>query len=259
MLNSAWRVLRPLPAFALLFFVPACGGDDDGDPASSLSPLPALTPSPGAHGTVAPSTPTPGLAGDPAKSPAFVTYEVSRGDTLASVAATFASTAGELTALNRLEKQELVAGQLIAVPSHPDPGLLVPAKALSVALRLEAGRNPLAVYAPSPTLIDGYLGRLALKRVRMVGPDSVDGAGYILEFSFTDRPPLKGGEPDPSASFTGPAFVLGAGSLAPELLKLRGASFGAFQAEGVGYAIVTFADARLLPAQIWDSLEPVTP
>lgn len=255
----ATRMLFALPLL-LLPIVAACG-DDDGDETSTLSPLPSVTgavPS-ASPGETAVPTPDPSLPLSLAESPAYLLYQVSPGDSLESVAAAFASSAGELSEVNELASQELVEGQLLAIPLHPDPGLLVPAEALADALGLDDDGVTLRLLLPSAGLIDGFLGRVALARARTVGPDAVDGPGYVLEFYFTDRAPLKGGVPDPDASFTDPAFTVGGGSLAPELLNMTGAAFGAYQLEGAAYAIVTYPETQIEPNAVWDGLEAMAP
>jgi hypothetical protein len=194
-----------------------------------------------------------------ASSPAYVLYQAAGGQTLDDVARALGAGDGAgLAQLNELSDQTLVEGQLVAVPYEPDEGLLLPASALAAALGID-GDSSLRLMSPSTALIDAYLGRVALARVRTAPPEAVDGAGYVLEFYFTDRPPLKGGEPDTDARFTGPAFTVGAGSLAPDLLNIEGDAFGTFPHEGSVYSVVTFADAEHQPAEIWEQLEPVNP
>jgi len=256
-------LMRTLFAIPLLLvpFAVACGDDGAGnDP--GLSPLPTVTvtasassPSP----TSEAPTPDPGLPLRLAESPAYLLYEVSRGDTLEAIGSAFGSSASELAEVNALATDGVTEGQFLAIPLYPDPGLLVPAESLSTALGLDAQGVALQLLGPSTALIDGYLGRVALARVRTTGPDSVDGAGYVLEFYFTDRAPLKGGVADPEARFTDPVFTLGGGSLAPDLLNMTGAAFGAFQLEGASYAVVTYPETGVEPAAIWEGLEPLAP
>lgn len=252
----AMRTLFALPLLLLPFFA-ACGDDDDGE-TPGLSPLPSATTSDGSAtpgATVVP-TPDPDLPFKLAESPAYVLYEVSRGDSIDSVAAAFAVDADEIAEVNGLAAMELAAGQFLAIPLHPDPGLLMPVAALVEALGLDDADATLQLLSPSGPLRDGYLGRVALARARTASPDSVDGPGYVLEFYFTDRAVLKGGVPDPDARFTDPAFTIGGGSLAPDLLQMSGRAYGAFPLEGAAYAIVTYDETQMEPSQIWESLEP---
>lgn len=225
-------------AIAIAMLALAACDDEAGDPTpptARATSTPSSTPSP---------TATPAPSGDPAVPEAlaqgagYFLYEAHANETVEELAAELGAdglSADDLRTLNELGDGPLAEGQVIAVPnSYPD-GELVPVEALEAILEVELDTPGLRLLRPSDDLIDGLLGRLAVHRVRLAGPDDPGGAGYVIAFARTDRPAVKGGVVDLDARVAGAAFVVAGGSLASEL---EGDEVLRFERDGIPYALV---------------------
>ncbi len=209
-------------------------------PIATASPTPAPTPSPT---PTPPPTATPPAepSGDPAvaetlaRGAAYFLYEARGGESLDEVAAATSSTTGAtLRDLNELGEGLLAAAQPVAIPNEYADGQLIPLASLEAYLGISDAEPGLQLLRPSTDLIDGLLGRLALHRVTLVGPDSPEGAGYVLVFAQTDRSTLKGGVLDPDVRVSGLSFSIAGGSLAT---ATGGAESRAFYRAGVRYVV----------------------
>ncbi len=232
------RLRWSLVAIALAMLALSACGDEAGDPTpptARATSTPSPTPSP---------TATPAPSGDPAVPEAlaqgagYFLYEARANATVEELAAAFGAeglSADDLRTLNQLGDGPLAEGQVIAVPNTYADGELVPVEALEAILEVDLDTPGLRLLRPSADLIDGLLGRVALHRVRLAGPDDPGGAGYVIAFVRTDRPAVKGGVVDPDARVAGAAFVVAGGSLASEL---EGDAVHRFERDGIPYAIL---------------------
>ena len=245
-----------------LLLVGSCG-DDDG------APVPTNTSSSSATAPVAPTTaggPTPGdpaVAQTLAQSPQYILYTVRAGDTLAGVAAAFAGAPGggplgfaaRIGDLNKVTATSLAAGQLLAVPLVLTGDLSMMAEAsFEAALGVGGTGGKLVLLQPSLAMREGYIGRLVLHSVELAtGSPATAGYGYIMEYWLADRPPIKGGDVDPDARVSEPAFRVAAGSLAPPGAA-DGASF-VRERDGVRYVVTALKGAKRSAKELAEMLQ----
>lgn len=231
----------------------ACGGDDDDQtptpsPSATADATSTTQPSTASPSPSATSTPWPGEAH--ALSPQFFLYEAADGDTVSAIADIFDAQEGpapaafveEIKSLNELTGEELVAGQVLAIPLVlPGDLSLIPENSIEAALGSGSG-GPVLVQ-PSLQMREGFLGRLVLHRVRLDLPAAPGAeAGYVMEYWTADRPPMKGGEVDPDAHVSDAAFVVAGGTLASEL-QGSGDKFHAWERDGTELALASDVDS----------------
>lgn len=240
----------------------ACGGDDDDEPAATAPTTgsPGAGPSGGTPGGTSPAPALPAEVEALTRSPRYVTVEVNRGDTLASIADAFDTapgaapnlTAGMLRALNQLPNDTIVAGRLIVVPLLlAGDRSFIPDASIGAAIGAGGAGGKLLLLEPGTSLREGLLNRIALQKVRIAdGTPGGEGFGYIMEYGATDRPVTKGGGVDPDARFTGTAFAVAAGSLAASLQSARTGDLHTFTRDGVTYAVKVYPAIQRTPAEI---------
>ncbi len=233
-------VLLPLALFSL-----SCG-DDDG-PASPPA-NPTVPTSPTVPGTPTPTPPAPGavLAETLARSPQLFIYIAGKGETTATVASAFGVNADQVKSLNQLTSDAISDGQALAIPLVL-PGTLsfIPDSTIETFLGVGGKAGKLVLLQPGLAMREGYLGRLALHRVRLADGAPVDeGFGYVTDYFFTDRPPGKGGVPDPETRIAGPALSVAAGSLATSLKSETPGDLYTFTRDSVTYTVKAFPDAK---------------
>ncbi|MDZ7727832.1 MAG: hypothetical protein U5Q44_06340 [Dehalococcoidia bacterium] len=264
------RHIMPAACATLVLSLAACGGNDDTDAESPQpdTPTPTATSEPPTatpddNGGDPSPTPTPDEprptrqpAGDIATGPGHTIYEASGGESLDDVAAWFdgdtedggAFDASALAQLNGLDASAtLESGDEIAVPAAPPDNTSTFAwNTLQQRLDQAGDDRPLAVLHPSRELIEGFLGRIALRSVSIDTGDEEDAPrGYVFRFSFTDRPAFRAGVPQEDANYTDPAFTLTAGSRANDILEMPGEEVGLFTRDGVSDGILTFEQTEL--------------
>ncbi len=255
-------------AGATLVALPACGGDDDEDATPTQAPTQAVTVT--ATATATPTatetptsddtpsaTPTTGQstrAAELAQSPRYFIYVAGEGDTVELVANAFDANPAPVSSEfvqrimdeNGLTSGDLQPGQEIAIPVIL-PGDLAMFAENSIEEVLAVGQpqsGGLVLLQPSLTMREGFLGRLALHRVRLAtGTPADEGYGYVMEYWTADRPPMKGGEVDPEARISDAAFVVAAGSLAGEITG-TGNDVYRWERDGVQYALQAFTDVQ---------------
>ena len=185
-----------------------------------------------------------------AANPRYFIYVVRAGDTLLRIADAFDAVPGrenelasEIRRVNELPSDNIAAGQELAVPIRI-PGTLsfFADNSIEEALGVGTRAGKLVLLQPSLDLRGGFLGRLVLSRVEIAdGTPATEGFGYTLTFSLTDRPLLKAGEIDEQARITGPAFIVGGGSLAGLVNQSPARDKNTFQRDGVDYAVAVLA------------------
>jgi len=204
--------------------------------------------SPTVAGTPTPTPPAPGavLAETLARSPQVFVYLAGKGETTATVGAAFGVKADLLRSLNQLASDTIPDGQALAIPlTLPGTLSFVPDATMEIALGVGGKAGKLVLLQPSLAMREGYLGRLALHRVRLAdGAPADEGFGYVTDYSFTDRPPGKGGVPDPEAHIAGPALSVAGGSLAASLKSDTPGDLYTFTRDGITYAVKSFPEAR---------------
>ena len=215
-------------------------GETETATASASPTQPAATETPAA-------TPDPAVAQRLARSPAYLLYEAAGGETLDFVAEAFGggASADSLRTLNQLGSDDLVEGQLVAVPNPFTDGELLPVTTIGAVLGIGRSGIALRLYRPAEELVDGLLGRVALHRVRLAPPEEGRQPGYVFEYAQTDRPALKGGVADEEARVVGIAFTIGAGSLVEEAAA---ADRITWELDGVDYAVATLPSGPI-PAE----------
>lgn len=197
----------------------ACGDDDEGPVLTPTAPPGSPTLSPTGTPPVQAATPNP-LVASLTQSPQYFEYQAATGDTLVSVAKAFGVQEAELRRVNQLSSDTLAPGTLLAVPlALPGDLALIPDATMETALGITTGSTGrLALLQPSLALREGYLGRLVLHAVRLLDDNPKgEGRGYVTSYALTDRPPSKGGVPDPNAKIAGFAFLVASGPLVKEL------------------------------------------
>jgi len=253
-----------LPAAAALLFA-ACG-DDDVPPAPSVTTTaPGGGSTPNATSSAATTPTVSKAAGSAAQAARYFLYEVTAGDTLASVADAFDAVRGttgdaeliaEIRRVNELTSDTLTPGQTIAIPLYISSDLsFLPEASLQEALGVGTPRGgALVLLQPSLAMRDGLKGRLALHRVRLAdGNPAEQGTGYVMEYWLTDRPTVKGGAVDVDARVTGPAFIVAAGVFAASLQSAKTGDLVTFTRDGVPYALRSSLDTPS-PQQLVDGL-----
>jgi LysM repeat protein len=278
-------VLLATVAVASVLLVAGCGGDDAGDTpptttatsattagsatstlaTSSASAAPSSSPSPGAS-TSATAT-GPSAAEQIAQDPRYFVYVVGPGDTLFSIADTFDAVTGNAGAsafataiqqLNKLPSDAISVGQELAIPLRlPGDLSLFADSSMEETLGVGGAGGKILLLQPTLDLRSGLKGLLVLHRVRLAdGKPASEGYGYVMEYSRTDRPPIKGGDRDDSARIAGPAFTVAAGSLVDQA---KGKDVATFSRDGVPYAVaVTGTDvptAQQLSTQLKTAME----
>lgn len=246
----------PLAAVLVCFiFAAACGDDEPAAPSPSPAPARTITVVP----TPTPTPPAPGatLAETIARSPEYFVYVAGKGETVITVASTFGVKADQLKTLNQLTSDAVPDGQALAIPLVlPGTLSLIPDSAIEAALGIGGKAGNLVLLQPSLALRDGYLGRLALHRVRLAdGQPPNEGFGYVTDYSFTDRPPAKGGAIDPNAQVADPAFSIAAGTLVSSLTSDTPGDLYSFTRDGVSYALKAFPQAKKSAQELASLLE----
>lgn len=272
-------------ALAGVILLAACGDDDAADDTSR--PTATETAAATATPTVADDpTPTPTQAADDeentpaptaepaatrqpaedvATGPGHTIYQANGGESLDDVAEWFSGhgeaglEAAGLASVNGMdEAAALEAGERLAVPVRPSDSTSIFAwNTLQQYIDGAELDGRLVVLHPSTSLVDGFLGRIALAEVNIDDGDGDADAprGYVFWFSFTDRPAFRAGTPDEEANYTEPAFTLTAGSRANDILEMDGDEVGLFTRDGVSYGVLTHEGADLTPNEIWEQLE----
>ena len=199
-------------------------------------------------GTPTPTPPAPGaiLAETLARSPQLFVYVAGKGETTATVGAAFGVKADQVKSLNQLSSDAIPDGQALAIPiALPGTLSFIPDATIEAALGVGGKAGKLVLLQPSLAMREGYLGRLALHRVRLAdGAPADEGFGYVADYYFTDRPPGKGGVPDPEARIAGPALSVAGGSLAASLKSDTPGDLYTFTRDGVTYAVQSFPEAK---------------
>lgn len=250
-----WSLIAvPLAILALS----ACN-DEAGEPTpptarATSTPTPSPSPTPSPTATLAPSG-DPAVPEELAQGAGYFLYEAREDETADALAEELGAeelSGDDLRELNELADTPLAEGQPVAVPNAYADGELVPVEALEAFLEIDLDLPGLRLLRPSGDLVDGLLGRLALHRVRLATPDDPGGAGYVLEFARTDRPPIKGGVVDADARVVGAAFAIAAGSLVDEI---EGDQLLTFERDGVAYAVLAEDRSGPTAAQVADLLD----
>lgn len=185
-----------------------------------------------------------------AKSGRYFIYDVSAGDTIASVATATGMDANQLAQLNKLDvNAPLTAGRTLLVQTEVGGDLgFMPASQMAQAL--QSGGMP-RVLLPGPNLLQSYDFRLALHRVKMATPASgATSPGYIFVF-YTVKDSIIGGRGDEDVSIIDPAFVVAGGSLADQVNQSNGSDFYQTDASGIKELVKTYKGARSSAQQLY--------
>jgi hypothetical protein len=236
----------------------ACGDDDSAPattpPASAAASLtpPAATASPG-------TSPSPSATVTFSKKAGSFIYTMGAGEGIADVVRAFngqrgtppASFEAQLRALNPGVTWTVpMPGVEILVPlATTDAQSILPYASMVRYLGVGASAGNLELKEPSFEAIDAFQGQVALRRA-VLSPQS-GSAGYVTEYWRTDRRFFKGGDIDPDALVTEPAFLVAAGSMAATVTSSKPGDLYTFSESGVSYAVKTLAGAgAITPQQI---------
>lgn len=258
------RGLLPLVVLAVAAAAAAgaCGDDDDAPAPTNTSSPAATAPAPTVTATAGTTPGNSEVAQTLAQSPQYLLYTVRAGDTLVSVAKAFSGVPGGGPAgfadlirdENKLTSATLAPGQQIAIPLVLTGDLsMMPEASFEAALGVGGSGSKIVLLQPSLAMREGYIGRLLLHSVELASGSTPGAHGFILEYWLADRPPTKGGDLDPDARVSEPAFRVAAGALAPAG-PADAASF-VRERDGVRYVVTALRGAQRTPKELAEMLE----